>query len=260
MNIGSPLTLPTSERRDLASAASSVATGAANVPQSVAGNQIVLAMPDVTQFTGLGASAIVVRDYVSSVRLDYYTAGLGISPTTAFSEWPVSGQFYDLAALLSGLLPSAFSAVDESLARDAKAEADRALEQLSGDLGKSVSSRLHQLIGLALEDGSPASLPSAQSFRALVDFFVQNRTLRKPALTLDDEGLVWAEWRKSPDCLVALRFLADGTIRWVISSPAPLRRSGRVVWRGDGGAEDVRSAIDARPAVHWIFLRASLVA
>jgi hypothetical protein len=165
-------------------------------------------------------------------------------------------QLYDLAALLCGPLTGAFSTVDESLSRDAKAEADRALEQLSGDLGKLVSSRLHQLIDLALEEGSPASLPSAQSFRALVDFFVQNRTLRKPGLTLDDEGLVWAEWRKSPDCLVALRFLADGTIRWVIISPAPLRRSGRVVWRGDGGAEDVRSAIDARPAVHWIIRRA----
>jgi hypothetical protein len=217
------------------------------------------ALPDLTQLVGQGASGIDVRDVV---LLDYFTCGVGTTPTTVFSEWPVSGvQFYDWAApRLSGLLPSAFSAVDESLSRDAKAEADRALEQLSGDLGKLVSARLHQLIGLALEEGSPASSPSAQSFRALVDFFVQNRTLRKPALTLDDEGLVWAEWRKSPDCLVALRFLADGTIRWVISSPAPLRRSGRVVWRGDGGAEDVRSAIDARPAVHWIFLRAGLVA
>jgi hypothetical protein len=217
-------------------------------------------MPDLPQFTGLGASAIVVRDMLSSVWLDYYTGGASITSATVFAEPHVYGsmpvQLYDLAALLCGPLTGAFSTVDESLSRDAKAEADRALEQLSGDLGKLVSSRLHQLIDLALEEGSPASLPSAQSFRALVDFFVQNRTLRKPGLTLDDEGLVWAEWRKSPDCLVALRFLADGTIRWVIISPAPLRRSGRVVWRGDGGAEDVRSAIDARPAVHWIIRRA----
>ena len=133
MTSGSPLTLPTSERRDSASAASSVwATEAVKLTPSVAVYQLgnTQALPDLTQLVGQGASGIDVRDVV---LLDYFTCGVGTTPTTVFSEWPVSGvQFYDWAApRLSGLLPSAFSAVDESLSRDAKAEADRALEQLS---------------------------------------------------------------------------------------------------------------------------------
>jgi hypothetical protein len=151
---------------------------------------------------------------------------------------------------------SDFATVDEELTTEAAREADRALEQLSAELGHAVSDRLHELIALARENESPETLPSPQSFRSLVDFLVRNREIRKPGLALDDEGILWAEWRRGPDCFAALRFLADGNIRWTIVTPAPMRKSGRVTWHGDGGADDVRSAIDARRALAWIVRRA----
>jgi hypothetical protein len=191
------------------------------------------------------------------------------------SAWPIEAS--DLAFFLEGISGSpffrcahglsfqatgihAFEELDSTLSSQAAREADRALQQLSGELGRTVSNRLHELIALAQEEDSPGSLPSPQSFRALVDFLDQNRTFLKPGITLDDEGIVWAEWRRSGDCLATLRFQADGTIRWVMATPAPLRSSGRVTWRGDGGAEEVRAAIDARPALSWISRRSAVAA
>lgn len=91
-----------------------------------------------------------------------------------------------------------------------------------------------QMLSQELAEEDPGRVPSVESFQALLNFLVANPKLKFPHIVLTADGFFRAEWHRSKDYHLAVTFLLDGDVRFVVFAkrkgarlPSPLAKVDR---------------------------------
>jgi hypothetical protein len=216
-----------------------------------------------TAVSGLSAQSAALTNAVISANV----AG-AISYEVTFSDAAAVPQFgwtpaltyvadtsLSLTQIGSTNYGSVFAQIDDERERRATLEANRALSVLPPELGKRVQRRLREFITIAHDEGLETAGPSPDSVRAVISFLAgmsADISVRTPSITLDSNGLVVCEWRKSKDESAVLRFLGDGLIGCALTTPAVGRRAYPNTWFAIVSAEELRSTMRVKRA--WLDL------
>lgn len=142
------------------------------------------------------------------------------APPAVFKATVNSGSFLPVCAgtLLQIPAESPFDTLDRK--EIGSGNADRLLEHVRTGLlapyRERLAERLRALFIAAEEDDISPSAPSLQN---LVRFMQTHRTIRYPDVVLMPDGNFRAEWRRSARQMLALEFLGNGEVRFLVFAP-----------------------------------------
>jgi hypothetical protein len=162
---------------------------------------------------------------------------------TRATTYYVSGTSFSITQIDSTTYGSVFTQIDDDRERRAISEADRAVSVLPLELGKRIQRRLREFITIARDEGLETAGPSPDSARAVVNFLASmsaDISVQAPSITLDSNGLVMCEWRKSRAESAVLRFLRDGSVGCALTTPAAGRRGRPNTWFAIVSSEELR--------------------
>jgi hypothetical protein len=230
------------------------------------------ALPHAALVTSSSATNYVATPYFGGLP------ALGLGPTG--SEWinnqnmvfvsatPSSGypseqsrRHLALGSVAEGyamyVVPTLKSLVSEEFDRlrasEAFHQAHRARRALPSHLAVAISERLIELTEIAISEQPDVALPSPESYRTLTSFLAANPSNIAPQLSVDEDGFVWARWRKSHSCYATLRCYPDGIINFTLVSADPKRPNTVLPVYGSATIGSTKAHIDAQPGLAWIF-------
>lgn len=120
-------------------------------------------------------------------------------------------------------LASDFDVLDELRTPKGQLESQIAALRMGGGLPYSqrLADRLDFLLSAVEEEGDSWEQDSPDSLRQMLLFLRTSADLRRPAVTITPSATFRAEWQAGRNRHLAMDFLSDGQVRFVLFSPDP---------------------------------------
>jgi len=118
--------------------------------------------------------------------------------------------------------------------------------------GRRLAARLRDLLEIAREEQPEQAPPAAESLETFLGFLARHRGLRYPDVVLTPEGNARATWRRDRNQRLALEFLDDGDLRFVIFAPDPRHPYKTVRAAGAATIDSVLELAAPYGALDWL--------
>jgi hypothetical protein len=119
--------------------------------------------------------------------------------------------------------------------------------------GRRLAARLRDLLEIAREEQPEQAPPAAESLETFLDFLARHRGLSYPDVVLTPEGNARATWRRGRNQRLALEFLDDGDLRFVIFAPDPRHTYKTIRAAGAATIDSVLELAEPYGAVDWLY-------